>query len=139
MSLIRQWHSSGLSLRLIPNKALRLRDDYRQSLHQLLAPDLFLTEIANSLASAEKFGRIQPNQAAQFLLQIINNAPSLQDAEPIIVRALEVCLSTRHSVYDCLYVALAEREACEFVTADDKLVKNLQPTFPCIISLSSLP
>jgi predicted nucleic acid-binding protein len=36
-------------------------------------------------------------------------------------------------------VALAEREKCDFVTADDKLVKNLQGQFPFIKSLSSLP
>jgi hypothetical protein len=33
----------------------------------------------------------------------------------------------------------AEREHCELVTADDKLVKNLQTSFPFIKSLSSLP
>ena len=43
------------------------------------------------------------------------------------------------SVYDAIYVALAERESCELVTADDKLVKNLQPQFPFIRSLASMP
>ncbi len=42
-------------------------------------------------------------------------------------------------MYDCLYVALAEREACELVTAADRLVKRLKPTFPFITPLSSLP
>ena len=42
-------------------------------------------------------------------------------------------------IRDCLYVALAESEHCEFVTADDKLVKNLQLYFPFILSLGSLP
>jgi len=45
----------------------------------------------------------------------------------------------RVGVYDCLYVALAEREGCELITADDKLVKNLQPHFPFIVPLASLP
>jgi predicted nucleic acid-binding protein len=39
----------------------------------------------------------------------------------------------------CLYVALAERERCELVTADDKLVRNLQPTFPFVRPLAALP
>jgi predicted nucleic acid-binding protein len=43
------------------------------------------------------------------------------------------------SVYDCLYVALAERESCELVTADDQLVRKLRPQFPFIIPLASLP
>ena len=43
----------------------------------------------------------------------------------------------RIGVYDCLYVALAEREACELVTADLRLVTNLGTLFP-IISLDAL-
>jgi predicted nucleic acid-binding protein len=45
----------------------------------------------------------------------------------------------RIGVYDCLYVALADREGCELVTADDRLVRNLQHRFPFIVSLASLP
>jgi predicted nucleic acid-binding protein len=40
--------------------------------------------------------------------------------------------------YDCLYVALAAREKCELVTADDKMVKTLQFTFAFIVRLASL-
>lgn len=36
-------------------------------------------------------------------------------------------------------LALAEREQCPLVTADDKLIKNLQPSFPFIVALASLP
>jgi predicted nucleic acid-binding protein len=45
----------------------------------------------------------------------------------------------RCGVYDCLYIALAEREGCEFLTADDKLVKNLGAQLPYVVSLASLP
>jgi len=38
-----------------------------------------------------------------------------------------------------MYVALAERENCELLTADDKLVRKLQSQFPFIVALSSLP
>jgi predicted nucleic acid-binding protein len=42
-------------------------------------------------------------------------------------------------VYDCLYIALAELEACELATADNKLISKLQPHFPFIVALASLP
>jgi predicted nucleic acid-binding protein len=45
----------------------------------------------------------------------------------------------RHNTYNCLYAALAERERCLLLTADDKLVGKLQPSFPFITPLSSLP
>jgi predicted nucleic acid-binding protein len=54
-------------------------------------------------------------------------------------RAYALSSAIRVGIYDCLYVALAEQEGCEFVTADDKLVKNLQPAFSFIQHLSSLP
>ena len=45
----------------------------------------------------------------------------------------------RVGVYDCIYVVLAEQVSCELVTADDKLIRNLQARFPFIVHLSSLP
>ena len=45
----------------------------------------------------------------------------------------------RLGVYDCIYVALAEHEGCELVTADTRLLMNLRSTFPFIIELASLP
>jgi predicted nucleic acid-binding protein len=66
------------------DNANRLRDDFRNGVHDLIAPDPFILEVAHGLAKAE-------------------------------------------------------RERCEFVTADDRLVRALQPTFPFITSLSALP
>jgi predicted nucleic acid-binding protein len=121
------------------DKAIRLRDDFNNAIHELLAPDLFPTEIANALAVAERAGRIKPGDAAFLFLDILKNCPALLSAIPLLPRAIDLCLQTKQSVYDCLYVALAEKETCDFVTADDKLVRNLQPQFPFIKHLSSLP
>ena len=56
-----------------------------------------------------------------------------------MARAVEISIQMRHNVHDCLYVALAEREACEFLTADRKLVTNLQSALPFITDLATLP
>ena len=73
------------------------------------------------------------------LSRILRTLPALHDSMPILLRAVAIFSTTRQGVYDCVYVALAEREGCEIVTADDKLVKRLQPSFPFILSPSSLP
>src|SRR4029077_1837972 len=39
-------------------KAIRLRDDYRKSIHNLISPDIFTSEVANGLVSAERSARI---------------------------------------------------------------------------------
>jgi predicted nucleic acid-binding protein len=57
----------------------------------------------------------------------------------LLPRAVAISSAMRCGVYDCLYVALAEREGCELITADDKLLKGLAAQFPFIISLASTP
>jgi predicted nucleic acid-binding protein len=118
-------------------KAIRLRDDFRNGVLELIAPDLFPTEIANALLVAEWKGRIGPGEGAIFLADVLKTLPVLYEAIPLLPRAYEI--GYHASVYDCLYVALAEREKREFVSADDKLVKKLQPNFPFVLSLSSMP
>jgi predicted nucleic acid-binding protein len=69
----------------------------------------------------------------------MNCAPVLSSYLPLLSRATDIASQMRCGVYDCLYVALAEKVGCELVTADDKLVKNLGTTFPFILPLTSLP
>lgn len=118
-------------------KALRLRDDYRNQVHELIAPDCFPLEAAHALTRAERRKIIA--DAAQFWGEIMVDSPLLSPSLPLALRALSISRQARIGFYDCLYVALAEREGCEMVTADTKLLLNLKPTFPFIIDLASLP
>jgi predicted nucleic acid-binding protein len=69
----------------------------------------------------------------------MNSPPILIPHAPLIARAIDISSRTRSGNYDCLYVALAEREGCELVTADQKSINNLVPHFPFIVPLASLP
>lgn len=121
------------------DKALRLRDDFRAGVHDLLAPDIFPQELAHALTRAERQGRIVVGQAELFWDDVMAEPPVLRTSLPVTARAIAISSRLRVGVYDCLYVALAEHEGCEFVTADDKLVKNLRAHFPLIVALSTLP
>jgi predicted nucleic acid-binding protein len=120
-------------------KALLLRDDFRNSLVELLAPDVFPVEMGHALTRAERQGRIPVGSAIPLLRDILNTLPILRPSLPHMLRAVEISSQLRVGVYDCLYVAIAEAENCELITADDKLVKNLQAYFPFVASLGSLP
>ena len=67
------------------------------------------------------------------------NRPDLHPYLPLLPRAYAIASAARIGVYDCLYIALAEREGCELVTSDQRLLNALKPTFPFIIDLASLP
>lgn len=121
------------------DKALRLRDDFQKSFHELIAPDVFPLEIAHALTRAERQGRIAAPRGALLLADVISTVPQLLSSLRLLPRAFEISSQMRIGVYDCLYVALAEQEGCELVTADDKLVKNLQALFPFIVPLTSFP
>jgi len=120
-------------------KAQQLRDDFRTAIHELLAPDIFPFEIAHALTRAERQRRLKVGQAVVDWAAVLTTPPVFIPAFPLLPRAIQISSSARIGVYDCLYVALAEREGCEFVTADMRLVSNLKPQFPFIIPLAALP
>jgi predicted nucleic acid-binding protein len=124
---------------VLTTEALRLRDDYGNAVHELIAPDVFPVEVGHALTRAERQGRINPSQAAVLWQDVMLTAPVLVPYLPLMPRAIELSSQFRIGVYDCLYVALAEREGCELVTADDRLVKTLGPQFPFVISLAAVP
>ncbi len=119
--------------------ALRLRAEARAGSHVLLAPDNYPQELSHALTRAERKGIIAIGQADPILVDILRTPPTLFDSLPLLRRAIAISSSTRHGFYDCLYVALAEREGCELITADAKLVTALQTQFPFIVPLSALP
>jgi predicted nucleic acid-binding protein len=120
-------------------KALQLRDDFRKSIHELIAPTHFPGEIASALTKAERQRLIPVGDARRLIGDVLSTPPILYPLDPLFYRAVEMSSRTRTGFYDCLYVALAEQENCELVTADDKLINALQGQFSFLRSLASLP
>jgi predicted nucleic acid-binding protein len=120
-------------------KALKLRDEFNQEMVELIAPDILPVEITHALTRAERQKRITPAKGAILLKDLLQNLPVLHAYLPLLPLAYAISSKMHVGVYDCLYIGLAEQEDCELVTADDKLVKNLQKRFPFVVSLDSLP
>jgi predicted nucleic acid-binding protein len=118
-------------------KALSLRDDFLKEVHELIAPDVFPVEVAHALTKPERRGIIPQSDSIVKLADVLVIAPTLHSYLPLLTRAIEISSQSRIGVYDCLYVALAEREGCDLITADSRLVKAL-PGYP-IVELTALP
>lgn len=118
-------------------KALVLRDDFLKQVHELIAPDVFPVEVAHALSKAERRGTIPQFESIVKLADVLAVAPTLHSYLPLLSRAIEISTQARIGVYDCLYVALAEQERCELITADARLVKSLAG-FP-IVDLAAWP
>jgi predicted nucleic acid-binding protein len=119
-------------------KAIRILDESTRGVHELLAPDVFPSEVAHALSRAERRGLIRPPAGLQHLSDLLASLPALHTSLVLIPRAYEISSQARIGVYDCLYVALAEREGCVLLTADDRLARAIGPTHPFIVSLDAI-
>jgi predicted nucleic acid-binding protein len=120
-------------------KALQLRTEFGNAVHELIAPSVFPGEVASALTKAERQKLIAVGDARPLLGKVMRTPPVMHAYEPLLDRAADISSQTRSGLYDCLYVALAEQEGCELVTDDQKLLANLKPHFPFIVPLASLP
>lgn len=118
--------------------AIKLRAEARQHIHQLLAPDVFPLEVGHALTRAERMKRITPPNGWALWQAVIADAPMFVASLPLMPRAYAISSQLRIGVYDYLYIALAEQEKCEFVTADGPVLNNLRQQFPFIRPLSTL-
>ena len=120
------------------DRADLLRADFQNAVHELLSPDIFPVEVAHALTRAERQGRVPAGKSNVLLGDVLSTTPRLHPSFPFLYRAVQISSQMKIGMYDCLYVALAEHENCELITADDRLIKNLLNYFPFIISLASI-
>jgi predicted nucleic acid-binding protein len=119
------------------DKACRLREAYRNGIDDLHAVDIFVAEVANALLMAERRGRISDHTV--LLADVLTTFPLLQPSITLLPKLSAIVRMANVTVYDALYVALAEQQQCELVTADDKLIRDLGQKLPYILPLRSMP
>lgn len=95
----------------------------------LAAPALLRIEAANLLRTLVRRGVAEQAQALD-LLALLQRAPVtiIDPDDALEIRALALALDLGHPVYDCIYLALAERMKRTLVTADMRFLKALRST-----------
>lgn len=88
----------------------------------LVAPSLLLAEFANVIWKKERRGDMDPAQTHIALREIHRFVPDIVEMSKLLAPATALAREADHSVYDCLYVALARERAIDFVTLDRNLV-----------------
>jgi predicted nucleic acid-binding protein len=95
---------------------------------KLLAPDLIVPEVCNTAWRKVRLGQSHPAQAQRIAARLRQGVLEFRPTAPLASRALELALDLDHPVYDCFYLALAESEQTELVTADLRLNGRLRDT-----------
>src|SRR5688500_16481747 len=80
------------------DNALRIRDDFRNQVHDLIAPDIFPIEVAHTLIRAERRKLI--TDVPQHFADIMALSPALSESLPLLGRALDIACQQRRGVYD---------------------------------------
>ena len=95
----------------------------------LAAPSLMRVEVANALRTLVARRAIAPATALD-LFGLLQEAPValIEPDDALERRALEIALDLGHPVYDCVYLALAERMGRVLVTADGRLLRAVRAT-----------
>jgi predicted nucleic acid-binding protein len=86
----------------------------------LIAPGLWLVEVANALWRRRRQGELTQDEARRRLSALMDAPVSTTPIEDDLLAAAELAASLDHPVYDCLYLALAIREDAVMVTADPR-------------------
>ena len=107
---------------------------------ELLAPDLLWAELGNVLWRRERLGELSPEDARAMLLTLRRFPVETFSLFPLMPLSLEIAIAIRHSVDDCVYLALADREDCRLVTADERLrnVVTSGPMAQSVVGLAEL-
>lgn len=95
-------------------RALYLADD-------CWAPSLIMAEVGNALWKKQRMKLVTLAQATA-ALRALPDRLRLFDTTDLAPRAVALAIELDHPIYDCFYLALAERERVPLVCADGPLI-----------------
>ena len=106
----------------LPNDFEGFLRGVERGLNIAIAPELLLVEAANVLNKKNLTGELSESESNQLLSDILTVPIRLFPHRPIIVRAFELAREHNLTVYDMLYLALAEEHGAVIFTCDRKLL-----------------
>lgn len=94
----------------------------RTSDSDLLAPSLVAVELGNAIWKSVARGDTAQSDASHMLKVAVAHFNRLIPSEDLLDDAMSLAITLNHPIYDCFYLALAERERAPLVTADKRLL-----------------
>lgn len=113
-SIVVRWYVSDDPLHL---QALETKQR-----HDLLAPAVLQAETANALWKYVRRDMLKVDDACESVA-VLPDLIALVEDRLLLASAQRLSAANDRPVYDCLYLALAQREALDLVTADRSLAR----------------
>jgi predicted nucleic acid-binding protein len=106
----------------LPNDFEGFLRGVERGLNVAIAPEFLLAEAANVLNKKQLSGELSESESNQLLSDILTVPIRFFPHRPILVRAFELAKTHHLTVYDTLYLALAEEHGAVIFTCDRKLL-----------------
>jgi predicted nucleic acid-binding protein len=94
--------------------------------HDLLAPELWISECANILWKKSVRGEFDLETVLRTAVALQNVPVAREPMGRLLLTATEMAVNLGHPAYDCFYLALAALDGHPFATADMKLIRKLR-------------
>lgn len=94
-----------------------------RGMNKAIAPELLVAEMANVIVKKRKRGELRDDESVVLLSDLLSVPVRLLPHSPILSKAFELAWEHNLTVYDTLYLALAEARGAVLFTADDRLLK----------------
>lgn len=108
-------------------KALLLRDDFVRRGVETVIPDFLFLELANALRYNPKIEREDVEDIIDNLFEL--GLETVVTTPTLTKEALKIAYDYQITVYDALYLALAQSLEFEFITADKKLYEKTKTLY----------
>jgi len=110
--------------------AHRLLTRYLQGLDTPIAPDLLISECGNVFWRRQRQGDITAEEATESIADLLTLDIPLVSVSSLVQSALRLTMQHQRTVYDSLYLALAEERDCPLITADERFFNAVSSQFP---------
>ncbi|MEA2975816.1 MAG: hypothetical protein QOF19_1336 [Alphaproteobacteria bacterium] len=107
---------------VLPEHGTDLAVALRNGSDELIAPAFIVAEIGNAVWKRALRNELSLEEAVSAVGIAAGLMTRLVPLEGLSARAMEIAIQLRHPIYDCFYLALAERERAPIVSADVKLL-----------------
>ncbi len=106
--------------------------DWQAGAVEVCAPDLLGPEVMSAFLRACRRGRLTPDEAKTAIRDLLDLPFTWWDVRPTIARAFEIAQRYDQRAYDCIYVAMSEREGLALWTGDERLYHAVGRDFPLV-------
>ena len=119
------------------DEARKILDEYKAGEINLLAPDLINAEVGNIVWKKHRLQALNVEEAREIIDTFENITFTFTSCADLLNKAYVLAIAHERTVYDMMYVALSQKENCQFVTADERMVNAIGSHFPKVVWIAN--